>query len=65
MADTLKPCPKCGKPPKICYLHCGPTGFECRIRCRKCKVKATSCAALEERAELNAKERWNRGEYDG
>lgn len=64
----LKPCPFCGRKPKVKMLYY-PTGGECIIECkpifRKAHKQILRCCANIDRAEKEAIEAWNRRAEDG
>ena len=65
----LKPCPKCGKMPKIKYQYAGVAGTVCIIQCKpflkEQHFKVAVGQATKDRALKYAIEAWNRRCGDG
>jgi hypothetical protein len=68
IGEVLKPCPECGRKPKVKLLYY-PTGAECIIECRRlfCNShrQVIICCASVENAERRAIEAWNRRADNG
>ena len=59
MENKLKPCPFCGRKPKICKRPKFPKGLEWSIYCDRDNVRVHTCS-METRKEAIAA--WNRRE---